>query len=412
MNDRPLSIKTNIIWNTAGNFVYLLSQWLLTYVVVLTLGYGEAGVFSLAMSIGNSLSTIATYTMRNYQVSDVAHTFSDSTYKASRYATSLVALAVCIVFIAANGYSSYIASCIVVFMIFKLSEAISDVYQGILQKESRMDFIGISFIIKGVSGVFAFTTAILVTRSLFLALLGLCLASFAVVIFYDKRRASSFSSKKAEPTQRSEIFALLKICLPIAVFGLLFNSMGQLPRYFLEAQLGTEMLGIYASVAMPVVIVQVSASFIFAPLATPFAIYLDKGDIHSFKRLFVKVLFFIGALSAVALLAFGLFGEWLLQLLLGPSITDYAYLVMPLVVCTILTAASWFLSTVLIITRKLKELLVASVLAFVIVTAGSIPAINGYGMNGASFVLIAALIVFVAGNAIALAGDIRQKKKR
>lgn len=384
---------------------------MLTYVVVLTLGYGEAGILSLAMSIGNSLSTIATFTMRNYQVSDINGTFTQQTYLKSRYITSIASMLICLIFVIVNGYSPNIAICILVYMLFKISEALSDVYQGILQKCSRMDYIGISFIIKGIAEFIGFASAIILTKDLLVALCILCTISYLVVLLYDRKKASRTSPEKNLPCSIEAAGVLLRTCLPLALFGLLFNTMGQAPRYFLEMQSGAETLGIYASVAMPVVIVQVSASFIFAPLTTPFASYLDKGELDKFKRLFKKVTVFIVVLSAIALVAFGMWGKSFLVLLLGDSISDYGFLIMPLVACTILTAISWFLSTVLVVVRKLIELLLISVGSFLIIVIGSMPMIEYAGINGTSLVLIIALLFFVAGNAIVLIRTFREKAK-
>ena len=45
---KQLSVKQNMLWNTAGSMVYLVCQWLITvFVVRLSDGYDAAGVLSL-----------------------------------------------------------------------------------------------------------------------------------------------------------------------------------------------------------------------------------------------------------------------------------------------------------------------------------------------------------------------------
>lgn len=402
MNKDPLSIKSNMLWNSAGNVVYLFSQWLLTYLVVRILGYEEAGIFSLAITIGGSLVSIALYSIRNYQVSDIEERFSDRTYLVSRVLTSALSLMVCVVFVLANNYEIMTALCVIVYMMFKISEALSDVYQGMLQKRMRLDYVGRSFILKGISEAIVFFVLLTLSHNLLLAVTGLCVISFIVVGLYDRRRATSLTPSVSSRPSSLQVKTLLGTCLPLALFGLLFNTMGQAPRYFLEAQLGTAALGVYASVAMPVVIVQVSASFIFAPLTTPLASYLQAGDIEKFRGLIKKVLLVLAVLSVVSVAVFLLLGNWLLVLLFGPSIDGYQFLLMPLVTCSILVSLSWFLSTILVVIRKLRALLAVSAVSFLIVLAGSVPFIQLCGMNGASFVFIAALILFILGSACVL----------
>lgn len=405
MSAEPLSIRSNMIWNSAGSIVYLFSQWLLTYLVVRVLGYGEAGVFSLAITIGGSLASIALYSIRNYQVSDVEGRFSDGVYLVARALTSALSLVACAVFVLVNDYELMTTLCVIAYMLFKISEAWSDVYQGMLQRRMRLDYVGRSFVLKGVAEPIVFFVLLLTTRNLLLAMACLCATSFALVAFYDRRRAWSVAADAPAATLRSSLSyvkPLLATCLPLAVFGLLFNTMGQAPRYFLEAQMGATVLGVYASVAMPVVVVQVSASFVFAPLTTPLASYLQAGDVARFHSLIKKVLIILGGLSIVSIVGFALFGDWLLMLLFGSSIDGYQFLLMPLVVCSILVALSWFLSTVLVVIRKLGTLLAMSAISFLVVVAGSVPFIRALGMNGATFVFIAALSLFILGSAAAL----------
>lgn len=395
---KELSFKENLLWNSIGNLVYLGCQWLLSYITTRALGYEPAGILSLAMSISGSISNIALYSMRNYQSSDVSSSFSDGTYIRSRFITSTVSFFACLLFVGMNGYAFDTASCIMAFMILKIIEAVSDVYQGIMQRHMRMDYIGKSFMVKGILGLIVFTSAIFATRNLLIALLALCLINAAIVCCYDRLRARELSSDTT-PVKSDKVKKLLRTCFPLALFGLLFNTMGQAPRYFLELLLGTEMLGYYASVAMPVTIVQVSASFIFSPLTTPLAKQFDSRDRNGFKKTMLKVICAVAVLSICALGAAVLLGDWALLFLFGNSIASYTYLIVPLVLSGILLAFSWFLSTVVTIIRELKRLLAASIASFATVVIGSTPMINTFGMNGASYILIVAMLVFIVLNA-------------
>ncbi|MDR2035409.1 MAG: oligosaccharide flippase family protein, partial [Coriobacteriales bacterium] len=371
MPDSPLSIKTNIAWNTAGNFVYLFSQWLLTFCIVVVLGVEAMGVFSLAIAVSGAIIGISLYGVRSFQVSDLDEKYADQVYLIARVITSAVSLLVCIVFICLNEYSLYVSACLVVYMLFKISESVSDVYQGFFQKAMRMDYIGKSFLIKGVVILLFFVATVFLSQDLLPSIAVLCLSSCAIIVIYDLRNARKFIHRIKVNEWLKPIRSLLIECLPIAGFTLIFNMLTQIPRYFIEMQMGMEALGYYATIAMPVVIVQVSASFVFAPLTTPFAQHLNRGDIKSFTGLFWKTMLFILALSAASIIAFALLGEWLLVVLFGEMIAPYSYLLIPLVICTILVAVSWFLSTLLIVLRKQKILVVIALVSLLVVLFGS-----------------------------------------
>ena len=68
----PLSIKANMLWNSAGSFTYMLAQWLTTVLVVrMSVGFDVAGIYTYVMSIYTIFSSVAEYRMYAYQVSEI-----------------------------------------------------------------------------------------------------------------------------------------------------------------------------------------------------------------------------------------------------------------------------------------------------------------------------------------------------
>lgn len=391
-----LTLKSNLIWNSVGNFIYLISQWLFTYLVTIALGFEGAGIYSLAVSICTTFYTISAYGMRNYQASDISHEYADSTYVESRYLTSLIALVGCALFSLLTGYAWQTLYCIALYMLFKLTESVSDVYQGVVQLRMRMDYVGKSFIAKGVLELATFGSCLFISRDLTLSLGVLFLTSLLVVACYDARRAHLFYRPQAEPLKL--VLSLLKACLPVAVYGLLFTAAGQIPRIVLESMLGSTMLGYYSSIAMPVTIIQVSANFIFAPLATPLAEAYTTGDMKAFSSMIKKVVISIVAIAVAGVAGFAVLGEWFYTLLFGDAIAPYVGLSIPLVLSCALVAACWFLATVVMVLRRLRGLVISSVLICAIAIAGSVPCIDLFGPNGATLVYIAGLVAFIVCN--------------
>lgn len=80
MKNNENVLRSNFIWNSIGNFTYLVCQWLITVIIVRLADYREAGVFSLAMSITNTFYAVASWGIRTYQVSDVDNKYRDNAY--------------------------------------------------------------------------------------------------------------------------------------------------------------------------------------------------------------------------------------------------------------------------------------------------------------------------------------------
>ena len=68
---------------------------------------------------------------------------------------------------------------------------------------------------------------------------------------------------------------------------------------------------------------------------------------------------------------------------------------MPIVICTLCTGIVWILSAVVILMRKLKELLFGMVASFVLCIALSFPWIKAVGPNAVSMVQIVSLSVLI-----------------
>ena len=93
----------------------------------------------------------------------------------------------------------------------------------------------------------------------------------------------------------------------------------------------------------------------------------------------------------------------------GESIAGYAYLVQPLLVSAIVTGYTWFINDLLIALRNFRAVLVSSILELAVAVALSIPLINSFGMNGATFATIAACTASLFAMAFSLALQLRKR---
>ena len=92
MEEKKVSIQKSIIWNSAGSMVYLITQWLISVLVVRLSGVETAGVLTLAMSVNNVFYSIAMQGIRNYQVSDMKEKYTSGIYVSSRLIICILSL--------------------------------------------------------------------------------------------------------------------------------------------------------------------------------------------------------------------------------------------------------------------------------------------------------------------------------
>lgn len=387
MIGKKMTLKQNIIWNSAGTTVFLLLQWVMTIVVVRISGYKDAGILSLCMSIGNVLTPMATYGIRQYQASDLTHRFPNGVYIVTRFFTSAVVLGLGFSFSLLSHYTTYQIVCINIYIILRIIESVLDVFHGIDQREHRMDIIGLSFLIRGVANFAVFSIVLLLTGLLSIAMTAMAVSTILCLIFFDLPKSRSIDSIEPEWNFRKTRL-LLSDCTPLMISGLISSALAFYPRYLLEKYNGDQLLGIYSSVATPAIIIQVSSSFIFAPLVPVFARHYHAGEKRDLSRLMLRIFAYIMVIALIGVLVSIFGGKFILSMLFGSDIILYHYLLLPAVINSILTSIVWLLFSVLTAVRLLREQFLSSTIALIICLAISPMLIRIYNMNGVNFAFL------------------------
>ena len=379
-----ISLKQNMFWNSFGSLVYLGCQWLMTVLIVrLSHGYDAAGMLALGMSVYNTFSPLALYRMYTYQVSDVTHENSVGEYLSFRIITCSLAL-ICIVLYSVVTCVSDSWPVIVAFSLYKIASLLIDVLHGLDQQNNRMDYVGRSLAMQGAVSLVLFCVIQIAFNRLEWTLASRVIGVVLVGLFYDFPRSRVF-----EPVtlgiSRQKVTHLLRYCLPIVVGAIACGAAPSIPRQILAGIDGQNALGIYASVAAPVTIIQMGASYIYNPLLGYFSkAYADR-DLRYLAALLGKASLGIIVLGVVFAILFQLFGEALLAIMYGETIVPYLYLMMPMIACSLVTAYVWFLNDILVAFRDFRGSVIGNILAVFLSVPSSVLLIQVFGMNGVSF---------------------------
>lgn len=394
-------MKKDIAWNTFGNIFYGFCTWVITILVVRMGSFTDAGYLSLAMTTSSTYNAIALFAMRNYQITDSGHLYSDGEYVSSRIISCLAAyvfLAVAAVF---SG-SMYQAICIIAFMPVRLSEAYSDVFHGIDQMHDRYDLIGKSFTMRGIAVIVIFIAGMTVTGNLAHTLGLISIATFAISILWDKRLTSKITTIEMR-LKDSKILKLYLSCLPLMLFTFFMGMQMMYAKTVLSEVVGVTRQGIYASISNPTYAIQVMGAALFAPFLPVLAEYLKERDIQGFNRGVRKVTGILVVFSALVLVAASLLGRWVLGIFFGKEILDYYELFIPVVIVIIINTFVYWFQGVLVALRKNVLLAVGMIVDFMLFVILIRPAIEIFGMNGASYAQILSLGLYLLFEIIATA---------
>lgn len=379
-----LSIKANMLWNSIGSMTYLACQWLITIVVVrLSSGYDDAGLLSLAMSVVGIFGTFANYKMGTYQVSDIRRENTLGEYMGFRCLMLCLSFCACMVY-AWFTCASYALVTVALFYAFKAVGLVIDVLHGVDQINRRMDYIGKSFILQGVSTFAVFCAVYAVSQNLNLAIAAMTLAAILVLLLFDVPRCQRFEPVRIELTVGKALF-FLRTSLPAVVASVAASALFTIPKQYLAIASGDAALGIYASVAAPALVVQMGAQYLYGPLLDIFPRLFFDGDKKGFVSLVLKTVVGIVAVAVVCAVILLFVGEWALVLLFGESIAPYVYLLQPVIFATAATAFLWFFGDLLITLRHFWANFAGNVIAFLAVIPLTFVCVNAWDMNGVSF---------------------------
>ena len=394
MSDEKKSVKQNMIYNTVGSIIYYVCQWLMTVLVVRLSGYEDAGLLSIAMSVTAAPAIVGLFNIRSYQVSDINNEFFGTTYTMSRLYTNILSYIICIIMVITGGYNLQKATVILIFMIFKVAEGFADVYYGIEQKFERLDYAGISLAIRGVGTIVLFSVTLIFLKNLLLSIIMITAFSFLVIILMDRHLVKKIGgSYMTVKTTNKEIKKLLIVCVPLAVVAFLNNLSINIPKIYLERYFGSEIMGIYASIASPTVVIQLAATTVFAPLVPVLTEQYNMNKKKEFLNTVKKFSMLVAGLSVICIIASKLLAAWGLRLLFGESIEPYTYLFVPVILVSIMIAINACLFSVCTLLRVIRQQYIIGIGGVLMSEILALTLVKNCSMEGVVYASIGTMII-------------------
>lgn len=381
------TLKSNMLWNSAGSMVYLGCQWLATLMVVrLSTSLDAAGYFNLAISITGIFATVASYNMRTYIISDSDNKISSGEYAGFRILTCGFSFVACLIYSALFGYSITQYLAIVIYMLLRLTESIVDLFYAFEQKALRMDIGGKSMIMRGILQLITFILVFTTTQNIIDALIGMVLVTLAVIFFYDYQQAKNYASYK--PIFSRAYATLFRDGTFITTIWSASDFIITFPKQMVDSFLGTAVAGAYTTVSAPLNVIQVGVNLIFNPLLPLYDSALKAGRLDTYLKYLRKTILSISLFSIFAIYVAVVLGEPVLGLLYGAETASYAYLLPILTTAICIYALQDFIRILLIMMRVFIPQLVITLLAAIACCLLSQSVISSLGVMGACYVML------------------------
>lgn len=364
--------RDSFIWNMVGSLLMAFQSVILLVILTRTVGLINAGIFTIAYANANLFLNIGKYGMRSFQVSDVKQQFSFNDYLYSRYITSFAMLIVSIIYIIyaaiANNYSMGKTMIIFVMCLFKIPDAIEDVYYGDYQKKGRLDIGAKAIAWRLILTLTLFSCILIIFNDLLISLIISTIFTFILMVIFIRYTVCDFVETGKKSWKK--IIKLLKQCFPLAAGGFLSFYIGNAPKYAIDSILNDELQACYGFIAMPVFVIGLLNNFIFVPILYKMSCLWEERKIKAFiQRTLIQVLI-IFTITLACIIGAYLIGIPVLSILYSTDLAPYKSELLILLLGGGFLGLSGLLNTMITIIRFQKALLwgygIIAIVAFIL----------------------------------------------
>ena len=313
--ERTLFVK-NFVWNILGTGFNSFNSLFFLIIVTWINGVEQAGIYSIAYATALILYTVALYSGRLCQVTDTENKVTDKDYIGNRIFTCVVTMLIAIIFaVFIQGYRDIKLWACILLTFYKATEALSEIFYGIMQKNDILYKSGQSLTIKSLLGLIVFLIVDIITKNLILSIIASILVNVVTIMFFDIVIIKILVDKD-EKFNKSNVFRILKT--DFFVFANSFAGIYVLnaPKYAIESYGTDELQAMFGYIIMPATVIVLFAQFVFMPFLNKLKNLYAEKNMKEFKRIARNI--------KLAVLAFGVFAVGA-GYLLGPEVLKLIY---------------------------------------------------------------------------------------
>jgi len=393
------NLKKSFIWNTLGSGLLSINSLFFLIITTRINGVNDAGIFTLCFASACMFYSIAIYSGRIYQVTETDETVTDNEYIVNRIITSIIMMIIALFFGLINKYNDGKLIILLLLSLFKATDAICDVFHGILQKNDRLDIVGKSLFLRSLLNIIVFLVIDILTKNLVLACLSLIIVNIIILIVIDIKFSLKYK-EKLDNFNFKAVFKIFTFGFYTFAFSLIANYLVNIPRYAIDGLNNESFQTIFGIIVMPATIILLICQFITQPIITQLKEYYINNNKKAFLSIIYKLVFAVIIIGVFALIMGWLCGIPILNILYGLKLDAYlSQLLIIMIGATMYTMASIF-SNAMVIFRKTKiqfyiYLFVAIISYFICTYLVSLLGFNGaiYGYLIEMLLLLLAYII-------------------
>lgn len=409
INSTQQQFQKNFLWNLAGTTLNALTSFVYMIVVTRINGLETAGVFSFAFSNACVLVVIGMYMGRTYQISD--NKVSDKTFIRARQLTCGVMFLIALIM---GVWYRFSLDGFMVFMlwnIYKMCEAYSDVLYGIMQKDEHLDYVGKSLVLKSTGSVAAFVVSDYIFKNIVIASMTAVVISFCVIVVYDLQHYRRGEIKR-ESFHMDDCLFILKDGFFVFGTSLLITYLVNASKYAINSSGTNEEQAVYGILVMPATAMILVGQYLIQPFLMRLKnLYMQKEG----KKLTKTILSMCGILCVVGtagVICGGTMGIPVLELVYGVELGKFRHALMIIMAGATAYGCIIILTNVLTLMHKNKiQLLYFGCISLIVMLVSGM-AVRESGVLGATGVYCGSMAVSVLMLGIIAQRGIRKECNR
>lgn len=402
-----------LVWNGISNLLFGFQSVILLVVLTRTVGIDESGIFTIAYANASLFLLVGKYGVRNYHVSDVSvdHTFGD--YRMARILTTV---AMCVSFgislfysARLNEYPLHKSMIIVLLCLYKVPDAIEDVYYGEFQRQGRLAVAAQIMSFRLMISILSLAVSIIISRNLVISLLISIVFSFLsmYIMILPAKNDFRLDGFKGLASLREILIG----CFPLFAGTFFSQYLSNAPKYAIDAHLTSEIQACYGFISMPVFVISLLNNIIFSPVIHKMSEFWQNDNKRDFWRRFIKQIEIIGTLAVIIILCAWFLGIPVLSILYSTDLTEYKRELMILLFGGFFLAISGLLNVMLTIMRKQYTLLVGYVFVSVIAWLFCDRVVMNLGVLGAALFYTGLMVLLALFFMVMFLCNFNMKKK-
>lgn len=404
--------KRDYIWNTVGVGLWGCVFPLLTIVITQLSGAEQAGMFSIAFVTALLLMFIGNWGIRNFQASDISEEYSFADYQANRVITCVLMLAVGVSYATLRGYTGDMFTMSIGVYIYKMIDALADVYEGRLQQADKLYLAGMSQAFRSVAALIVFCIVLLISNNTAAASVGMAIGAGATFVVFTFPLAM-FETPKSRTVDFSNAVMLLKQCFPLFLALFMYNLIDNMPKFVMEGALAYDNQLYYNALYFPAHAILLTSGFIYKPLLLRMAEAWANPKLRRRFDLTIGIIFAVIVIITLAMAGImAWFGLDIMSVLYGIDFSDYRGLCFVMLAAGGVTAAIEFLYQVITVLRRQRAVTKLYLITFGFSIFVPVLLINFTGLPGAVIgylIVMCILLVLLVSEYISIRTDLRQK---